>query len=327
MVQEFQVLRCFRCRTFQVQQVKKVNKWSCKLCGEKQSLLKEFGRGSGADCRRHVQKLNAMRGAMVEEQDRRAQSLWEEGDEEKLTQVNQSRGSRWSKYLDTPDEEAVPEEEESEGSVSLERHERYRRMNRKRKRSEEQRGGRQVDTTEQGVNRREDAVLNAIEEETSMVSFSKPNCLTLQRPSSTPRTPTTKTTMTTSRSTPSPSRTSNSPTVSCGPASRWARFLIPDSQVTEEVEPSCGPKSRTTLSPTRTSSPPSRTVNPSTETRCLESRWARFVTPVTEGVELPPCGWSQTTCGGADIIKPQPMLPVSSMFDSGEDFNFDDFLT
>uniref|UniRef100_A0AAQ5YJE5 MRN complex-interacting protein N-terminal domain-containing protein n=1 Tax=Amphiprion ocellaris TaxID=80972 RepID=A0AAQ5YJE5_AMPOC len=39
-------------------QVKKVNRWSCKLCGEKQSLLKEYGRGSGADCRRHVQKLN-----------------------------------------------------------------------------------------------------------------------------------------------------------------------------------------------------------------------------------------------------------------------------
>uniref|UniRef100_A0A3Q1EWG0 MRN complex-interacting protein N-terminal domain-containing protein n=1 Tax=Acanthochromis polyacanthus TaxID=80966 RepID=A0A3Q1EWG0_9TELE len=42
-------------------------KWSCKLCGEKQSLLKEYGRGSGADCRRHVQKLNAMRGAMMED--------------------------------------------------------------------------------------------------------------------------------------------------------------------------------------------------------------------------------------------------------------------
>uniref|UniRef100_A0A8C2Z0M5 MRN complex-interacting protein N-terminal domain-containing protein n=1 Tax=Cyclopterus lumpus TaxID=8103 RepID=A0A8C2Z0M5_CYCLU len=51
---------CFVC------QVKKVNKWSCKLCGEKQSLLKEFGRGSGADCRRQVQKLNALRGAVME---------------------------------------------------------------------------------------------------------------------------------------------------------------------------------------------------------------------------------------------------------------------
>uniref|UniRef100_A0A3Q1JAA6 MRN complex-interacting protein N-terminal domain-containing protein n=1 Tax=Anabas testudineus TaxID=64144 RepID=A0A3Q1JAA6_ANATE len=47
--------------------VKKATRWSCKLCGEKQSLLKEFGRGSGADCRRHVQKLNAMRGAVMDE--------------------------------------------------------------------------------------------------------------------------------------------------------------------------------------------------------------------------------------------------------------------
>ncbi|MEQ2198716.1 hypothetical protein XENOCAPTIV_017136 [Xenoophorus captivus] len=76
MVQEFHVVRCFRCLSFQVQQVKKVKKWSCKLCGEKQSLLKEFGRGSGADCRRHVQKLNAMRGAMMEDHKDNTWSLW-----------------------------------------------------------------------------------------------------------------------------------------------------------------------------------------------------------------------------------------------------------
>uniref|UniRef100_A0A667Z022 MRN complex-interacting protein N-terminal domain-containing protein n=1 Tax=Myripristis murdjan TaxID=586833 RepID=A0A667Z022_9TELE len=67
MSQQFQVLRCFSCQTFQVQQVKKSSRWRCKLCGEKQTLLKEFGRGSGADCRRHVQKLNAMRGAMLDQ--------------------------------------------------------------------------------------------------------------------------------------------------------------------------------------------------------------------------------------------------------------------
>uniref|UniRef100_A0A3Q2CF21 MRN complex-interacting protein N-terminal domain-containing protein n=1 Tax=Cyprinodon variegatus TaxID=28743 RepID=A0A3Q2CF21_CYPVA len=63
---------CCRCRY-----VKKVKKWSCKLCGEKQSFdLQEYGRGSGADCRRHVQKLNAMRGAMMEEQEAARWSLW-----------------------------------------------------------------------------------------------------------------------------------------------------------------------------------------------------------------------------------------------------------
>ncbi|XDV36683.1 hypothetical protein PO909_006418 [Leuciscus waleckii] len=64
MVQEFHVVRCFSCQTFQVQQVKKSKSWVCKVCGEKQSLRKEFGRGGAADCRRHVQNLNALRGRL-----------------------------------------------------------------------------------------------------------------------------------------------------------------------------------------------------------------------------------------------------------------------
>ncbi|KAI9521920.1 hypothetical protein NQZ68_042244, partial [Dissostichus eleginoides] len=92
--------------------VKKVNKWTCKLCGEKQSLLKEFGRGSGADCRRHVQKLNAMRGAKMEDQEQHTLSLWkQEGEEEPEEQVGWPQVSSWSKYLDTP-EEAGPKEED-----------------------------------------------------------------------------------------------------------------------------------------------------------------------------------------------------------------------
>ncbi|XP_062621931.1 MRN complex-interacting protein-like [Saccostrea cucullata] len=62
MPQEFHVLQCYSCSTFQVHQVKKSsNKWNCKLCGEKQSIKKVFGRGSGADCRQHVQRLNTLR--------------------------------------------------------------------------------------------------------------------------------------------------------------------------------------------------------------------------------------------------------------------------
>uniref|UniRef100_A0A8C0H2G2 MRN complex-interacting protein N-terminal domain-containing protein n=1 Tax=Chelonoidis abingdonii TaxID=106734 RepID=A0A8C0H2G2_CHEAB len=64
MGQRFQVLRCFSCGTFQVHQVKKSRKWSCKVCGEKQMLLKAYGQGSGSDCRRHVQKLNLLRAGM-----------------------------------------------------------------------------------------------------------------------------------------------------------------------------------------------------------------------------------------------------------------------
>ncbi|XP_070769809.1 MRN complex-interacting protein [Enoplosus armatus] len=145
MVQEFHVLQCFSCQSFQVQQVKKVNRWSCKVCGEKQSLLKEFGRGSGADCRRHVQKLNALRGAMMEEQEHNSWSQWKQveadGEDEpeehdQLTthsQVTQTRVSRWSKYLDTP-EKAEPQEE----NVSMDRQQLHgnNMIDRKRKRRE-----------------------------------------------------------------------------------------------------------------------------------------------------------------------------------------------
>ncbi|KAL0974295.1 hypothetical protein UPYG_G00218430 [Umbra pygmaea] len=122
MVQEFHVLRCYSCQTFQVLQVKKSNKWSCKMCGEKQSVIKEFGRGSGVDCRRHVQKLNARRGAVLE-QEQNAWSQWKEvGDmaEEELVEKAQecnrqnaedAKGSRWTKYLQTADEVATEEEE------------------------------------------------------------------------------------------------------------------------------------------------------------------------------------------------------------------------
>ncbi|XP_069676650.1 uncharacterized protein [Periplaneta americana] len=60
MPQELHVLRCYSCQTFQVHIVKKSNKWECKICGEKQSIKKVYGRGSGKDCRLHVQKLNEM---------------------------------------------------------------------------------------------------------------------------------------------------------------------------------------------------------------------------------------------------------------------------
>ena len=40
MPQVFRVVRCYNCGTFQVEQVKKSNKWKCKLCGEEQSLKK-----------------------------------------------------------------------------------------------------------------------------------------------------------------------------------------------------------------------------------------------------------------------------------------------
>ncbi|XP_059031898.1 MRN complex-interacting protein isoform X4 [Mustela lutreola] len=64
--QRVRVLRCCRCRLFQAHQEKKGLKWTCKACGEKQSFLRTYGEGSGADCRRHVQKLNLLQGQISE---------------------------------------------------------------------------------------------------------------------------------------------------------------------------------------------------------------------------------------------------------------------
>ncbi|XP_060096324.1 MRN complex-interacting protein [Heteronotia binoei] len=104
MAQQFQVLRCCFCHIFQVQQVKKTKKWNCKICNEKQSVLKVFGQGSGSECRHHVQKLNMLVGEKeqasinmpwyAEEPEERDNKLEENLDwqEEKV--------SRWNKYLD-----------------------------------------------------------------------------------------------------------------------------------------------------------------------------------------------------------------------------------
>lgn len=135
MPQEFHVLQCYSCFTFQVHQVKKSsNKWNCKLCGEKQSIKKVYGRGSGADCRRHVQNLNSLR----QEADK-IQTLSVchydnpelENKEQGLTTVpeNQNRlptytESRWNQYieeapLEIRDEFPQPEDDmyTTDGSV------------------------------------------------------------------------------------------------------------------------------------------------------------------------------------------------------------------
>ncbi|XP_053892876.1 MRN complex-interacting protein [Malaclemys terrapin pileata] len=124
MGQRFQVLRCCSCGTFQVHQVKKSKKWSCKVCGEKQMLLKAYGQGSGSDCRRHVQKLNLLRAGTevaaegtswcIEEPVNNNKENtgvpqeenvgWQEEDVEFSPLV-----SRWNKYLDKDSEDQEEE--------------------------------------------------------------------------------------------------------------------------------------------------------------------------------------------------------------------------
>ncbi|XP_071517806.1 uncharacterized protein [Panulirus ornatus] len=74
MGQEFHVVRCFSCLNFQSQQVRKDRKFACKLCGAKQSVKKDYGRGTGKDCRVHVQKLNTLRGNLELDQEKRLEA-------------------------------------------------------------------------------------------------------------------------------------------------------------------------------------------------------------------------------------------------------------
>ncbi|XP_055696476.1 uncharacterized protein LOC129797692 [Lutzomyia longipalpis] len=57
----FRAVKCYKCDTYQVDSVKKVNKWQCRMCGEKQSLQGEYASGSAKDCRLQVQRLNMMK--------------------------------------------------------------------------------------------------------------------------------------------------------------------------------------------------------------------------------------------------------------------------
>ncbi|KAF5394618.1 hypothetical protein PHET_10875 [Paragonimus heterotremus] len=52
------VLCCCKCLMFQVHQTRRNNKWICKVCSTKQSILKVYAEASAADCRSIVQKLN-----------------------------------------------------------------------------------------------------------------------------------------------------------------------------------------------------------------------------------------------------------------------------
>ncbi|XP_066505693.1 MRN complex-interacting protein isoform X2 [Hoplias malabaricus] len=99
------------------------------MCGEKQSLIKEYGRGTGADCRKHVQKLNSLRGELLEAENEKAWTKWEkeEGYEEDLggkaqteteEQVKVQAESRWSKYVKQADN-GPTDDEDKEGEDNI----------------------------------------------------------------------------------------------------------------------------------------------------------------------------------------------------------------
>ncbi|XP_061046040.1 MRN complex-interacting protein isoform X1 [Eubalaena glacialis] len=118
--QRVRVLRCSCCRLFQAHQVKKSLKWTCKACGEKQSFLRAYGEGSGADCRHHVQKLNLLQGQISEMSLRSPEESINADEEENarprqpapasLQEKLQPSKNRWLKYLERDSKELELEE-------------------------------------------------------------------------------------------------------------------------------------------------------------------------------------------------------------------------
>ncbi|XP_067588693.1 MRN complex-interacting protein isoform X2 [Pseudorca crassidens] len=117
--QQVRVLRCSCCRLFQAHQVKKSLKWTCKACGEKQSFLRAYGEGSGADCRHHVQKLNLLQGQISEMSLRSLEESINADEEENarprqavpaiLQEKLQPSKNRWLKYLERDSKEQLEE--------------------------------------------------------------------------------------------------------------------------------------------------------------------------------------------------------------------------
>ncbi|XP_059048977.1 MRN complex-interacting protein [Achroia grisella] len=108
MPQYFQVLKCYKCFVFQVHQMKKSNKFECKLCGEKQSIKRHYGLGTGKECRVHVQKLNSIRGEINELKELHTENFDNDNEFENSTTVHDNdtdndasikRETKWAQYV------------------------------------------------------------------------------------------------------------------------------------------------------------------------------------------------------------------------------------
>ncbi|KAH8364188.1 hypothetical protein KR084_003485 [Drosophila pseudotakahashii] len=108
MSQQIRVLQCIQCKMYQVDFVKKSNKWQCKICNQKQDLLKEFFRGSGPECRAKVQQLNLERGMQEEKLEEdlfltaQQQLEQKENSLEKQDIPPKKQTNKWANYVDEP---------------------------------------------------------------------------------------------------------------------------------------------------------------------------------------------------------------------------------
>ncbi|XP_051862093.1 MRN complex-interacting protein isoform X2 [Drosophila albomicans] len=99
MSQQIRVLQCKDCDLYQS------NKWECKVCRQKQVVLREFFRGTGAECRLKVQELNLEHGQKRHAQQQR--QILDAQDAELDTEVLPAqRTSKWAAFVDKPTEQA-----------------------------------------------------------------------------------------------------------------------------------------------------------------------------------------------------------------------------
>ena len=119
---EFQVLKCFSCSTFQVQQAKKAGKFKCTMCGTNQTLQKIYAVSSDArDCRQVCMRLNEVRGEEGETTVA-AETCMADHEDHGFTRQAATESSRsrqapstdWQRYLDD-DEDDAQDNEEGEG--------------------------------------------------------------------------------------------------------------------------------------------------------------------------------------------------------------------
>lgn len=124
---EFNILKCFECETFQVDQVKKAKKWTCKVCNAKQSIKKiYFTSGAGRkfqesmlmksfslrfhvlakDCRVKAQEMNvtyhqtksAAGEVILQESERQTENFNDQPAQEVRPEVVSPPSNKWSKF-------------------------------------------------------------------------------------------------------------------------------------------------------------------------------------------------------------------------------------
>jgi hypothetical protein len=151
---EFVALKCSSCHKFQSKQYPKVPKWSCVVCGQKQSIITVYSRSSSArDIREVVQAMNAKQGegtlfksaqhmhlltmlAMVEElaRDKAVKDMAVgigglsavdeiDGSSASVSYqpmiTHKKEHSLWDQYLSASEDEDPAEEEEAAGSTPV----------------------------------------------------------------------------------------------------------------------------------------------------------------------------------------------------------------